>query len=116
MAFRRDKKVVFVVVFLAGLVLFNTFAVYAENLLSVNPILNGDFENGKDGAWSETANMIVEAGASGIDTHSGSWLAWMGGTNVTEETYVTTLSQTITIPPGQTFLSFWYMVESVEFL
>jgi|GEM_PF-2084760 hypothetical protein len=116
MTFRNWKKVVVFVVVIIGLIFINTLAVNAsDSRVMVNPILNGGFENGKDGSWTEYSSigyvdLIIEAGAAGMDVHGGDWLAWMGGMG----NYETTLSQSFTIPAGQTILSFWYMVESTD--
>jgi hypothetical protein len=79
------------------------------------PIANPHFDLGRDGSWKEYSSndfllVLDTAGLEGIVPHSGNWAAWLGGAD--NET--STLSQTIAIPPGATYLNFYYMVESYD--
>jgi len=69
-------------------------------------LLNGDFENGRDGSWSEYSSngwdLILDS--SQLTPHGGDWAAWLGGDNY--ETSI--LSQQIVIPSNGTTLNYWY--------
>lgn len=71
-------------------------------------LLNSNFENGRDGSWSESSShgwpLIIHEGDTPVDAHGGSWLAWLGGGN--NETSI--LSQDVTIPSSATTLNYWY--------
>ena len=75
---------------------------------------NGDFENGSDGAWSESStsgwSLIYNVSSLPVDAHGGSWAAWLGGSN--DETSV--LSQQVTIPSDATTLNYWYWSASED--
>ena len=69
-------------------------------------LLNGDFENGRDGSWSEYSSngwdLILDS--SQLSPQGGNWAAWLGGDNY--ETSI--LSQQIVIPSNGTTLNYWY--------
>ncbi len=81
---------------------------------NVPSIRNGNFEQGRNGDWSESSSNgfdIVTDADFQITPHSGSWLAWLGG--IDEE--VSTLSQSVTLPAGPAVsLSFWFYIGSLE--
>ena len=74
---------------------------------------NGDFESGET-AWQYTSSgyhiILNKAGLSGITPHSGDWAVWMGGAwNETD-----TLTQSVSIFPGATYLVYWRWILSEE--
>jgi len=77
-----------------------------------DPILNGGFESGQDGSWTEYSthgwDIIMNEGISPVTAHSGSWLAWLGG-DYSDTSYV---SQSVTIPAGMPYLHYWYWIAS----
>jgi hypothetical protein len=77
-----------------------------------NPIQNGDFENGRDGSWTEYSAQGWDLISTDITVpaHSGSWAAWLGGDN-DEIAYI---EQQVTIPSGSSVLSFWYWINSED--
>ena len=81
----------------------------------LNPLLNGDFEQGATG-WDEgsTHNWAVIVPSSqlpsGLPPHSGSWAAWLGGDN-NETTYI---RQTVSVPPAQPFLTYYHWIASQD--
>lgn len=80
-----------------------------------DPIVNGDFEDGKTG-WTESAtttrDLIVNSGfPAGVTPHSGLWAAWLGG-DALEDT--STISQYVSIPAGRSMLHFWYWISAPE--
>jgi len=80
-----------------------------------NPVRNGDFENGADGAWVEySANgydLIVDSFTPIlVHPHNGDWAAWLGGA----ANEVSSISQQIAVPVDQSQLSFWYLLASVD--
>jgi hypothetical protein len=77
-----------------------------------NPIQNGDFENGRDGSWTEYSAQGWDLISTDITVpaHSGSWAAWLGGDN-DEIAYI---EQQVTIPSGSSVLSFWYWISSED--
>ena len=83
--------------------------------LILDPLVNGDFEDGKVG-WTETAtnarDLIVNSGfPGGVTPHSDTWAAWLGG-DYYEDT--STISQNISIPVGRSMLHFWYWISAPE--
>jgi len=81
---------------------------------SSGPIINGDFESGQDGSWTEYSthgwDIIMHEGSSLVIAHSGSWLAWLGG-DFDDTSYV---SQSVTIPAGMPYLHYWYWIASED--
>lgn len=76
---------------------------------------NGDFENGPDGSWVEYSAqgwpLVVSSttlSAIGVTPHSGNWAVWLGG----GDNEVAYISQTLTVPAGQSMLSFWKWISS----
>jgi uncharacterized repeat protein (TIGR01451 family) len=80
----------------------------------VNPIQNGDFENGQDGSWTEYSSngfdLVLPASDLIVPTHSGNWAVWLGGW--TSE--LSTLTQQVQVPVSWNTLSFWYYIASAE--
>ena len=81
---------------------------------ATSPILNGDFEQGAFVAWSEYSSnaydVVVPYAPPGTSTHSGSWIAWLGGDN-NETTTITQSNLSISSPAG---LSLWYWIGSSD--
>ena len=76
------------------------------------PILNGDFESGQDGSWTEFSSGGYALIYGGIDwAQSGSWIAYLGGyDDATDQ-----LSQSVTISASHPYLHFWYRIDSEDF-
>ena len=81
------------------------------NITPPNEIPNWNFEKGSTD-WTEYSsngwNLIVDSILPGITTHSGNWLAWLGGDN-NEISYI---EQEIVVPKDYTNLSYWYWIDS----
>jgi uncharacterized repeat protein (TIGR01451 family) len=82
-----------------------------------NPIRNGDFENGRDGSWTEYSANNLTLIVKGFDPwplpvppHSGSWLAWLGG----YPNEISSITQQVTVPSASPTLSFWYWIASQD--
>ncbi len=84
-----------------------------ENITPPDKIPNWNFEKGSTD-WTEYSsngwNLIVDTILPGITTHSGDWLAWLGGDN-NEISYI---KQEIIIPNEHTNLTFWYWIDSED--
>jgi hypothetical protein len=84
----------------------------SANLLVVPALINGDFELGKVG-WSETSsnNASVIDIWDGVPTtsHSGIWMAYLGGLDLE----ISTISQSFTIA-SPTNLRLWYWIGSED--
>ncbi|TMB11386.1 MAG: hypothetical protein E6J65_26965, partial [Deltaproteobacteria bacterium] len=65
---------------------------------------NGGFETGNFTGWTTVGTAAVVSGGA----HSGTYSARVGGTSPTNGD--SSISQTFTVPTGQTLLSFWYQV------
>lgn len=82
--------------------------------LSATDILNGDFENGPDGSWTEYSYkdwpIIVHQEDTYIIPHSGNWVAWLGG----DDDEIASISQTVALPAEVSMLSFWHWIDSDE--
>ena len=65
---------------------------------------NGGFETGNFTGWTTVGTAAVVSGGA----HSGTYSARIGGTSPTNGD--SSISQTFTVPTGQTLLSFWYQV------
>jgi hypothetical protein len=76
-------------------------------------IPNGGFEDGPVG-WTTVSALqrplIVSPAPQGVTTHSGAWLAWLGGAD-NETAY---LLQTLAVPPSAPYLSYWHWLASAE--
>lgn len=77
-------------------------------------LINGDFEQYHTG-WTEITSVsvpIIQPAPSGITTHSGRYLAWLGGYNNADDQ----LYQNVTFPAdlNSAILSFWYWSQSQE--
>lgn len=80
----------------------------------VDPILNGDFETGQDGSWTEYSSHgwdLISNENLPVSPHSGSWLVWLGGGN----NEVSKLSQEITIDSLNPYIHFWYWAASEDY-
>jgi C1A family cysteine protease/predicted secreted protein len=75
---------------------------------------NGDFENGRDGSWSESSSngwtLILDTSDLPVSPHGGSWATWLGGDY--DETGI--VSQQVTIPSNATTLNYWYWSASQD--
>lgn len=98
-------------------------------------LLNGDFENGSDGSWTEhyewpahwlpLVNTFMQLwGIPEVEGH-GSWLGWLGGANAEPGMgggweIVTAIEQPVTVPLGEgtlqwdVFLCFEYQIYSED--
>ncbi|GAA1995417.1 phospholipase D-like domain-containing protein [Catenulispora subtropica] len=90
-----------------------TWAITSGSTSCANANLLGDpgFENGTDAApWTASAGVI--SNSSSEPAHTGSWDAWLGGT----DSSTATLSQTVGLPSGCTTytFSFWMHVDTAE--
>jgi hypothetical protein len=76
-------------------------------------IPNWNFEKGSMD-WTEYSsngwNLIVDTILPGITTHSGDWLAWLGGDN-NEISYI---EQEIVVPNEHTNLNYWVWIDSED--
>jgi len=85
-----------------------------KNAKSFYPLLNGGFEAGPDGSWTESSSnsfdLIVDENYSGLPVlpQNGSWEAWLGGSYGE----ISLLSQKVTISPSLPYLHFWYRIIS----
>lgn len=91
-------------------VLIPTLAPTATQIPSDGLIRNPYFELGNNGDWGSYSvkganNIFLNNGS-----HSGSWLAWMGGLH-DEIAYI---DQTITIPADRPYLNYWWWISSAE--
>lgn len=92
--------------------------VYLPLIMNGNKALNnGDFEAGNDDSWtlfssSDWEDEIIFQGSTmyGVPAHSGEWLAWLGG--LPDE--ITQISQDVFIKPGETYLHYWYWIDSLD--
>lgn len=77
-------------------------------------IKNCDFEKGRNGDWTEFSSnnyaIISTETTAQINAHSGTWLAWLGGSN----NEVALLAQTVTIPAAKPYLQLSYFIGSLE--
>jgi hypothetical protein len=80
--------------------------------VSVNVIVNGDFENGPAG-WNQYSSnswqLILSQDQLLVTPYSGSWAAWLGG----DYDESSLLWQVVTIPSGAP-LQFWFWVASED--
>lgn len=82
--------------------------------------VNGDFEQGGDVGWEEYSSnnlaLVVnrDKGNPPFPTHSGEWLAWLGGTNYETADLTQTIKVPGSYPSGTTEIVFWYRIESQE--
>jgi hypothetical protein len=83
---------------------------------AAHTLSNGDFEGGRDGAWSEYSSNgwpLIQSSsvlASSVSPHGGNWAAWLGGDD--DETAI--LSQQITVPSDAITLNYWYWTVSED--
>jgi secreted trypsin-like serine protease len=78
--------------------------------------VNGDFEQGTAGWTQYSAQgypLIIHINnlPSGLNPHSGSWLAWLGG----DHNEQSLLRQVVTVPSSNPILSYWYYIASEDF-
>lgn len=78
--------------------------------LAANVVVNPGFEGGT-GSWTQSSSASAAIIRNDPSTaHSGSWYAWLGGSdNLTD-----TLVQTLTIPSGAARMQFWYRIATNE--
>jgi Mg-chelatase subunit ChlD len=78
------------------------------------PLLNGNFEAGPvDWTQSSSHNwpMIVNSDqVEGLPTHSGIWIAWLGG----DDDETSTIEQTVTVPPDRPWLTYYHGIASED--
>jgi hypothetical protein len=72
-------------------------------------LVNGGFESGATG-WSQSDPAIISSTSSGTRARSGSWSAWLGGSNGANEQ----IAQTVTVPSGGATLSWAWQLSSSE--
>ncbi|PKO07196.1 MAG: hypothetical protein CVU41_02635 [Chloroflexi bacterium HGW-Chloroflexi-3] len=80
-----------------------------------DPILNGGFEAGQDGSWTEDSShgydLIMNSGfPAGFIPHGGTWAAWLGG-DINE---ISRISQVVSISAAGPYLHFWYWIGSED--
>jgi uncharacterized repeat protein (TIGR01451 family) len=83
-----------------------------------NPVQNGDFENGRDGSWTEYSSNGFTLIGKFFDPwaflpvlpHGGDWVVWLGGAS--DE--ISSITQQVTVPAGSSTLSLWYWAASQE--
>ena len=89
-------------------------AAQSATVLPPVTILNGDFEYGADGSWTEYSNhgfyLILPSSALLVDPHSGNWAVWLGG----YPNELSTLTQQVYVPTTGNTLSFYYWIASQE--
>lgn len=78
-------------------------------------LVNGNFEQGPGKGWSEYSSqgyalIVDDFLANALAAHSGAWAAWLGGLD--NET--STISQKVTVQPGQAVLSYYYFIGSED--
>lgn len=83
-----------------------------------DPILNGDFELGRNVGWSEFSYFgfplvldQLDFSVVGITPRSGSWAAWLGGA----ENETSRLSQNVAISSSGPYLHYWYWIGSEDY-
>jgi hypothetical protein len=82
--------------------------------------VNGGFESGPAVGWTEYSLLdqpiIVDdktlKGSTDVTAHSGSWLAWLGGTEDADE--VSYIKQQVTIDAAAPVLAYWHYVQSID--
>ena len=83
-----------------------------------SPLVNGNFEQGPNVGWVESSNytgftlVTNDFDDNQLTPHSGAFAAWLGGVN-DEEAIIT---QQVTVPTGQPFLRYYYIIGSQETL
>jgi hypothetical protein len=81
---------------------------------SIDDILNGDFENGRDGSWVEYSQngwvRIRSAVDLPVSPHGGTWAVWLGG----DYSEVSSVSQSVAIPVEAKTLRYWYWIGSQD--
>jgi hypothetical protein len=85
----------------------------SATVASHDSIQNGDFENGRDGSWTEySANdfAVIVTTPIPVTPHSGNWVAWLGG--FPDE--VSSITQQVTVPSTSSTLGFWYWIASQD--
>ena len=78
------------------------------------PLLNGNFEAGTAN-WTQSSShnwpLIVNSDqVEGLPTHSGIWIAWLGG----DDDETSTIEQTVTVPPDRPFLTYYHGIASED--
>ncbi len=79
-----------------------------------DPLQNGDFEQGAV-AWTEFSSLGAPLilhldDEEDMMTHGGSWAAWLGGLDGESSE----LTQEVTVPPGQPYLAYYYLLNSAD--
>lgn len=80
-----------------------------------DPILNGDFELGRDGSWTEYSSngyiLILTENNLPIFPKSGDWAVWLGD-DIDVYGEISRLSQDVSISSSSPYLHFWYEIFS----
>ena len=75
-------------------------------------VANGDFENGRDGSWTEYDSngwaCIVDT--LPVSAHSGNWAAWLGGAH----NHISYISQSVNVPSENSNLGYWLWINSED--
>jgi hypothetical protein len=79
---------------------------------AASAVANGDFENGRDGSWTEYASngWDIVTNILPVAAHSGSWAAWLGG----EHDHISFISQSVTVPSQNSELHYWLWINSED--
>lgn len=83
-------------------------------LVGVNPIVNGDFEQGHV-AWTEYSThgwpLITQEFPEGATPYDGTWATWLGG-DLDETSYI---QQQVVVPSNSPYLSYWHWIASEDY-
>lgn len=95
---------------------FNIFLpLMNNNYADIDPILNGDFELGRDGSWTENSSngyvLILEENDLPIYPKSGDWAVWLGD-DIDVYGEISRLSQDVSIYSSSPYLHFWFEIFS----
>jgi hypothetical protein len=96
-----------------GSLFFEKAFVITITLVSANPIVNGNFEQGHV-AWTEYSThgweLIVQSFPGAVTPHDGTWAAWLGG----EFDDISYIQQQVLVPADQPYLSYWQWIASED--
>lgn len=91
-----------------------TTATATATMQPIDELLNGDFEQGHNGAWTELSgqgySIITNLYPSGVSAHSGLWISWLGG--VLNDTKA--IQQIVTVPTDRAYLRYWHWIASAD--
>lgn len=77
--------------------------------LPVFPLINGDFEQGRDVGWASNETSLFFGVRQG-NARTGSWFADLGSNTAS----LRSIAQQITITPSAPYLVYWYTMETDE--